>query len=108
MRLGELRTKTREKNNKLKIKLSSYQNIQYNQENYDLEVDIITDDTIYLRIINDDNMQKYQRKCKDCMYYEKIITCGSTEPIKQLCDKDGTYITNIDKLLKECEKLNKE
>lgn len=55
MRLGHLRTKTRELENKLKIRLSVYDNIQWNDDGFvELDLDVVTDDSIYLRVVKDD------------------------------------------------------
>lgn len=54
MRLGEFRTKTRDCPNKLRIKLSVYDDIKHNRNGYvDLDIDIVTANTIYLRASED-------------------------------------------------------
>lgn len=61
MRLGEFRTKTRDCENKLKIRLSVYDDIKYNADGYiELDIDMITDNNIYLRPMgeDDDEMQE--------------------------------------------------
>ena len=55
MRLGEFRTKTRDCENKLKLRLSVYDVIEHNENGYvELDIDMVTDDVVYLRMINDD------------------------------------------------------
>ena len=55
MRLGEFRTKTRDCENKLKLRLSVYDTIEHNENGYvELDIDMVTDDVVYLRMINDD------------------------------------------------------
>lgn len=54
MRLGELRTALRDKDNKLFIKLSSYEDIKWDPNNYDLELDIVVDNNIYLRVVKNE------------------------------------------------------
>ena len=50
MRLGEFRTKTRDFENKLCVRLSVYDDINYNSEGFvELELDMVADDNIYLR-----------------------------------------------------------
>lgn len=53
MRLGEFRTKTRDLDNKLIICLSNYQDNQYNIVE-ELDLDMCTDNKIFLRIINNE------------------------------------------------------
>lgn len=54
MRLGELRTKTRELDNGLFIRLSVYEDIVCNSDGFvELELDVVTDDSVYLRGVND-------------------------------------------------------
>lgn len=63
MRLGEFRTKTRDCENKLKIRLSVYDDIKYNADGYiELDIDMVTDNNIYLRPMgeNNDEMQELQ------------------------------------------------
>lgn len=55
MRLGELRTALRDKDNKLFIKLSSYEDIKWDPNNYDLELDIVVDNNIYLRVVKNED-----------------------------------------------------
>lgn len=52
MRLGELRTRTRELENKYIVKCAKYTNrgVEY----YDVEIDILTDDELYLRLIEEE------------------------------------------------------
>lgn len=50
MRLGECRSNLRRFDNKLKVKLSVYEEI--NTGIYDLEIDIVNEDSVYLRAIN--------------------------------------------------------
>lgn len=55
MRLGEFRTKTRDCENKLKLRLSVYDAIEHNEDGYvELDIDMVTDGVVYLRMINDD------------------------------------------------------
>lgn len=55
MRLGEFRTKTRDCENKLKLRLSVYDAIEHNENGYvELDIDMVTDNVVYLRMINDD------------------------------------------------------
>ena len=55
MRLGEFRTKTRDCENKLKLRLSVYDAIEHNENGYvELDIDMVTDDVVYLRMINDE------------------------------------------------------
>lgn len=55
MRLGEFRTKTRDFENKLMLRLSVYDVIEHNENGYvELDIDMVTDDVVYLRMINDD------------------------------------------------------
>jgi hypothetical protein len=55
MRLGEFRTKTRDCENKLKLRLSVYDAIEHNKNGYvELDIDMVTDNVVYLRMINDD------------------------------------------------------
>lgn len=52
MRLGEFRTKTRECENKLNIKLSVYNLIEYNKNGFvELDIDMVTDNDIFLRVV---------------------------------------------------------
>ena len=52
MRLGELRTKTKELENGLKIKLSVYDLILPNDNGYvELDIDIVTENDIFFRVI---------------------------------------------------------
>ena len=52
MRLGEFRTKTKDSENKKEIRLSIYNVITNNKQGYiNLDIDMITDDYIYLRVI---------------------------------------------------------
>lgn len=54
MRLGELRTKTKELDNGLFIRLSVYEDIVCNSDGFvELELDVVTDDSVYLRGVND-------------------------------------------------------
>lgn len=54
MRLGEFRTKTRDCENKLKLRLSVYDAIEHNGNGYvELDIDMVTDNTIYLRRIEE-------------------------------------------------------
>lgn len=54
MRLGELRTKTRELDNGLRIRLSVYEDIVCNSDGFvELELDIVTDDYIYMRCLDE-------------------------------------------------------
>lgn len=50
MRLGEFRTKTRDLDNKLIIKISTYDQ-EKGVQIYDAEIDIVNDHELYLRII---------------------------------------------------------
>lgn len=50
MRLGELRTITREFDNKLKIRLSCYDDTK-GVRTYDLEFDMSNDNELYLRVV---------------------------------------------------------
>lgn len=50
MRLGELRTITREFDNKLKIRLSCYDETK-GVRTYDLEWDMSNDNELYLRVV---------------------------------------------------------
>lgn len=55
MRLGEFRTKTRDCENKLKLRLSIYDAIEHNENGYvELDIDMVTDGVVYLRMVNDD------------------------------------------------------
>ena len=48
--LGVFRTKTRELDNRLNIRLSVYDDIEWNENGFiELELDIVTEDSIYLR-----------------------------------------------------------
>ena len=53
MRLGEFRTKTRDFDNKLKIKLACYDTVKGVRIS-DLDIDIINDTEVYLRIVDED------------------------------------------------------
>lgn len=56
MRLGEFRTKTKDSENKKEIRLSIYNVINHNRQGFvDLDIDMVTDDYIYLRVIGDEN-----------------------------------------------------
>lgn len=55
MRLGELRTALKDKDNKLFIKLSSYEDIRWDPSNYNLELDIVDDNNIYLRVVKNED-----------------------------------------------------
>lgn len=55
MRLGELRTALKDKDNKLFIKLSSYEDIKWDPNNYDLELDIVVDNNIFLRVVKNED-----------------------------------------------------
>ena len=56
MRLGEFRTKTKDSENKKEIRLSIYNIITHNRNGYvNLDIDMVTDDYIYLRVIGDEN-----------------------------------------------------
>lgn len=53
MRLGEFRTKTRDCENKLKLRLSVYDTIEHDENGYvELDIDMVTDNVVYLRMIN--------------------------------------------------------
>lgn len=55
MRLGEFRTKTKDSENKKEIRLSIYNVINHNRQGFvDLDIDMVTDDYIYLRVIGDE------------------------------------------------------
>jgi hypothetical protein len=55
MRLGEFRTKTKDSENKKEIRLSIYNIINHNRQGFvDLDIDMVTDDYIYLRVIGDE------------------------------------------------------
>ena len=55
MRLGEFRTKTRDCENKLMLRLSVYDVIEHNENGYvELDIDIVTDSVVYLRMMNED------------------------------------------------------
>lgn len=52
MRLGEFRTKTNGLENKKMIRLSIYNVITKNKQGFvNLDIDIVTDDCIYLRVV---------------------------------------------------------
>ena len=54
MRLGEFRTKTNDSGNHKKIRLSIYDVITHNAQGFaNLDIDMVTDDYIYLRVITD-------------------------------------------------------
>ncbi len=55
MRLGELRSLTRDYDNRLFIELSNYENLDTPTQR--LEVDIITDKAIYFRIVDEEKNQ---------------------------------------------------
>ena len=56
MRLGEFRTKTKYCENKLKIRLSIYDDIKHNADGYiELDIDMVTDNNIYLTPIGVDD-----------------------------------------------------
>ena len=55
MRLGELRSLTRDYDNRLFIELSNYENLDPPTQR--LEVDIITDKAIYFRIVDEEKNQ---------------------------------------------------
>jgi len=52
MRLGELRTITREFDNRLKIRLSCYDTVK-GVTTHDLEFDMSNDNELYLRIVDE-------------------------------------------------------
>ena len=54
MKLGEFRTKTRDLDNKLDVKLSIYGEFDGHYGIADLDIDIATNHCIYLRIIKED------------------------------------------------------
>lgn len=55
MRLGEFRTKTKDSENKKEIRLSIYNVINHNRQGFvDIDIDMVTDDYIYLRVIGDE------------------------------------------------------
>lgn len=55
MRLGEFRTKTKDSENKKEIRLSIYNIINHNRQGFvNLDIDMVTDDYIYLRVIGDE------------------------------------------------------
>ena len=53
MRLGELRTKTRELDNRLMIRLACYDEVK-GVRIHDLDWDMSNDNEIYLRVVEDD------------------------------------------------------
>lgn len=53
MRLGELRTITRDMNNKLIVKVSKYDTVK-GVEIFDVAFDVSSDNEVYLRIIDSD------------------------------------------------------
>ena len=55
MRLGEFRTKTKELDNGKQIRLSIYNVISHNRQGFiGLDIDVVTDDCIYLRVVEDE------------------------------------------------------
>ena len=55
MRLGELKTKTKDSENKKEIRLSIYNVINHNRQGYvNLDIDMVTSDCVYLRVVGDD------------------------------------------------------
>lgn len=54
MKLGEYRTHLKEKPNKLDVKLSVYEPIDSKKGYVDLEIDVITNNTVYLRPIKEE------------------------------------------------------
>ena len=54
MRLGELRTVTRDMDNKLVVKVSSYDPVK-GVRIFDVAFDVSNDSEIYLRIVGEDN-----------------------------------------------------
>ena len=53
MRLGELRTKTRDLDNSLEVKLSVYDELGGYGATVDLDIDLVTDKNLYFRIIKE-------------------------------------------------------
>ena len=53
MRLGELRSITRDMDNRLVIRLSTYDTVEGCQT-FDLEFDMSNDNELYLRVVKDD------------------------------------------------------
>lgn len=52
MRLGEFRSKTRELDNKLKIRLSVYEVIKHNVDGFvELEIDSANSENLFLRVV---------------------------------------------------------
>lgn len=54
MRLGELRTKTKDLDNKLKVKLSVYDEFDGYSGTMDLDIDLATANNLYFRIIKEE------------------------------------------------------
>ena len=55
MRLGEFRTKTKNLDNSKFIRISVYDTIKLNSDGYvDVELDIVTNDTIFLRPVKEE------------------------------------------------------
>lgn len=54
MRLGELRAKTKDLDNKLNIKLSIYDELGGYGESVDLDIDLATDNNLYFRIMEEE------------------------------------------------------
>ena len=53
MRLGEFRTKSREMDNKLKMRLACYDGVK-GVRTFDLDWDMSNDNEIYLRVVGDE------------------------------------------------------
>ena len=116
MRLGEFRTKTRDCENKLKIRLSVYDDIKHNADGYiELDIDMVTDNNIYLRPTKDIKYHSaiFTFECNDnnCSIFENDVWLKIEEIVGILNNQRNTilrYDLELNKLKKENEFLKTE
>ena len=116
MRLGEFRTKTRDCENKLKINLSVYDDIKHNADGYiELDIDMVTDNIIYLRPIDDIKYHSayFTFKCNDnnCSIFENGVWLTIEEVVDILNSQRNAilrYEYELNKLRKENNKKEKQ
>ena len=92
MRLGELRTVTRDMENKLIVKAASYDSVKGVQI-FDVDFDMSNDNELYLRIIG---------KGEDGMTIKQCNTCKYFIYVKELGERCGRHTDNFMKN-KDCE-----
>ena len=113
MRLGEFRTKTRDCKNKLNINLSVYDDIKHNADGYiELDIDMVTDNDIYLRPIDDikHHSAYFTFKCNgnNCSVFENDVWLTIEEIVDTLNNQRNAilrYEYELYKLKKDNKKL---